>query len=267
LTERAKPSQTIRNSAIIWSGMSKFCRLIRSKAFSLIELLVVIAVISILSAIIFPVLARVRESARASACRSNLRQIGQAFSAYLADYDDTFPADEADPLLWMGRRWRWPLQRYLAMSGRKASPSDPLVSVDGTPGILFCPSDETAREKWDSTSYAYSAAFYHAPEVVNQMKDPRDLWDPARAPNFPVEAQSLADVKHPSAKALCGEWLSNHVDPRDASWWDSERRGAHNYLFVDGHARMVKASKIRPGANGLPDVNVTIDGVSGRDID
>lgn len=58
--------------------------------FTLIELLVVIAIIAILAAILFPVFARAREAARASACRSNLKQIGTAVQMYTQDYDENW---------------------------------------------------------------------------------------------------------------------------------------------------------------------------------
>lgn len=60
----------------------------RKKGFTLIELLVVIAIIAILAAILFPVFARAREAARATTCRSNMKQIGTAMRMYSQDYDE-----------------------------------------------------------------------------------------------------------------------------------------------------------------------------------
>lgn len=62
--------------------------LMRKRGFTLIELLVVIAIIAILAAILFPVFARAREAARATSCRSNIKQIATAVRMYCQDYDE-----------------------------------------------------------------------------------------------------------------------------------------------------------------------------------
>jgi len=57
----------------------------RRRGFTLIELLVVIAIIAILAAILFPVFAKAREKALASACLSNTKQLALALQMYCQD--------------------------------------------------------------------------------------------------------------------------------------------------------------------------------------
>ena len=69
-------------------------RFYRRRGFTLIELLVVIAIIGILAAMVFPVFARARESARKAVCLSNVKNIALAIQMYLADNNDTLPPRE-----------------------------------------------------------------------------------------------------------------------------------------------------------------------------
>ncbi|MFN7015667.1 MAG: DUF1559 domain-containing protein [Fimbriimonadales bacterium] len=54
-------------------------------------MLVVIAIIAILAAILFPVFAQARESARQTTCASNMNQLSRAISMYAADHEQTLP--------------------------------------------------------------------------------------------------------------------------------------------------------------------------------
>ncbi len=60
-------------------------------AFTLIELLVVVAIIAILAGMLLPAVGMVKEQARNSNCKSNLRQISSCMYAYMGDHESRFP--------------------------------------------------------------------------------------------------------------------------------------------------------------------------------
>lgn len=108
-------------------------------AFTLIELLVVIAIIAILAAILFPVFSQAKAAAKKTACLSNLKQLGTAWTLYLADYDDRMPdrkdlkvSAEGGFMPWTG----WP------PSDPRAGWVLPILENYKTRGILACPSTE-----------------------------------------------------------------------------------------------------------------------------
>ena len=223
--------------------------------FTLVELLVVIVIISLLLSILTPSLMKAKSMAVRVKCAHNLKQIDLAMHLYLDASDNTYPCAQ-DPVstqpfywLWMGRGWRWFVQPYL----------DPSIDVNN-PSVLLCPSDRTEPAKYESTSYAYTMAFYHSPEQIDSINSTEDTCKNPR----PSIAQNSFSVAKPSGKILIGEWFSNHYRIGDEKgWWNWE--GSRNYLFADGQVHFLRATEIRPARDGLPNPNLTIHGIKGQD--
>lgn len=206
----------------------------KQRAFTLIELLVVIAIIAILAAILFPVFARARESARRTQCASNLKQLGVAITMYLQDYDDTFPYGEN----WHGANAKED-GAYFRGSFAKIN------TYVNNEQVWHCPDDRTwdipGNRRW--TSYgseidAWYDTYYWDPVTGGDQSRPC----PDGPCNGALEGVSLAAVEHPSQKPLMFDELGWHVgfadvlvrDPKTHQVIDGARQ---NMLYVDGHVK------------------------------
>ena len=69
----------------------------RGPGFTLVETLVVLGIITVLVGISIPTLRGMREEARSTGCRTTLREIGLALSAYRANINDRIPSCEPLP--------------------------------------------------------------------------------------------------------------------------------------------------------------------------
>ena len=109
--------------------------------FTLSELLAVIAIVAVVSAILFPVFARMRDRERdkQSDCYNNMKQMGLGFLEYQQDYDETYPG--GINATGTGNGWAGQLYPYVRSSY-----------------AFTCPSDSTPTTQYtDHTSYGYNS--------------------------------------------------------------------------------------------------------------
>lgn len=156
------------------------------KAFTLIELLVVIAIIAILAAILFPVFAQAKQSAKFSAELAQAKQIGIALQIYLADNDDTYMSANVR-LAANGSSaegevdWTYVLLPYVKNVDIFASPAD---SVGGWAPTCWNPADNNQGKgapsgqtsRCDLTGYNAGIFTLQVPRkswTANQMIMPR----------------------------------------------------------------------------------------------
>ena len=114
-------------------------------AFTLIELLVVIAIIGVLAALLLPTLGRAKETARATACLSNLHQAGIALQIYVQENNNKMPVMRdvsTDPAV--------------AATNTFPAINQVLAAQLGNTNVLRCPSDLPQLFELTGSSYSWN---------------------------------------------------------------------------------------------------------------
>jgi prepilin-type processing-associated H-X9-DG protein len=186
--------------------------------------LVVIAIIGILAAMVFPVFARARESARKAVCLSNIKNIALAVQMYLADNNDSFPPSE---------------HRQEVFDFFMMSPGG------GDDGCGYTDDDHRTPEARASWSNPY----LRWPVVLDEYTKNRDVW---RCPSAKMD--STARFIIPMA-----DWMG-YLSATQGMWGDPVGTGpCYENVFPSGWGGAVTDSILQgrmagPGTQGAADV-------------
>ncbi|MBS1714528.1 MAG: prepilin-type N-terminal cleavage/methylation domain-containing protein [Armatimonadetes bacterium] len=211
------------------------------RAFTLIELLVVIAIIAILAALIFPVFARAKATAKQANCVSNLKQIGAGIGLYMSDHDDVFPyavdaVDKYRPEIWahepefQAQIPNMPLlsealQPYIKSKELFRCPSDDGTDViDDQPNIEF---------KTVPTLYGtYGSSYFFRTEIAFRLFSGTGF-------NLPADINVLFDA--------AGHWHGDggRVTQNDIFYPGKLRGFRYVTLFGDLHVKSVTFDRLR----------------------
>jgi len=209
----------------------------RRRGFTLIELLVVIAIIAILAAILLPVFAQARESARKTSSLNNIRQIGLGLIMYTQDYDEMLP----------------PRNDAVENFGDPGAPSNFLGAIQPytkNGKILSCPSVQgnfTGIEPTPTSDSSYmgngvvmgrSLAVVPAPADIVYLQELR--WRTRYAWLRPVTYDQGATYTY---------WHWKAPDGREG--YSNNHQEGGNLLYIDGHARYRRGTALKSGDFGL----------------
>jgi len=198
----------------------------RRYGFTLIELLVVIAIIGILAAMVFPVFARARESARKAVCLSNVKNIALAVQMYLADNNDTLPPKESNPEV---------IDFFAATTG------------------CLCNGEWTNCIEGPT----FSNPYLRWPVVFDEYVKNRDVW---RCPSAKWESGPGNINPDPNwfrsfSAAPLDSWLGTFREPGGCplggAWWPNGWGGDVTDSFVQGPVYSVWANHVSKGSKAF----------------
>lgn len=237
-------------------------RRLTAGGFTLIELLAVLAIVAVLSVLLLAGVNRVANAGKGAKCLANLRMIGTAMRAYVADYQygppHTGPAF-FDPVSERVRRTGWSWMTHLApylgsldyagpMSPVFDCPSDPNVRLvpKGRPYEPTDPEDKSNRFSsygYNYTAFTTSRSWWSQGLVANAA-------DPNHDGSLPYP--KIMQIRNAASLFLVTDGRPNKEDPLSSAIVNGNplpsspsprHRGKFNVVFLDGHVQQMAAEE------------------------
>ncbi len=239
-----------------------------SSAFTLIELLVVIGIISILAAMLLPVLSSSKMAAKRVQCLNNLHQMGLAAQIYLGDNADSYPIAQYFDLN-SGTVYSWDLTVGYDTNGNPKVVPGILWEGQGNAQVQQCPSlSFTPTPDNPFTGYNYNTSYigHGQGEAIEAPAKNSAVMHPSKTALFGDGQYSAGADKYMRAP-----W----PNPGDASFsgrWAGTQGFRHvkrtNVAYADSHATSVAtvytnnadgADLVAPGTGFLSSDNSAYD--------
>ncbi len=241
----------------------------RRTAFTLVEMCLVIGIIALLSAILYPVFNRVRQSASRASCQSNLHQIGLAMLQYNQDWDDRFPNGQvAAPSPYLGMGWAGQIYPYTRSTQVLHCPTDPGQFVPPEVPCSYGYNFGLVRIKNNTGAYALVPlpAFSSPSRTVLLFETRRGRvkvgvdevesgvgngWVLFGVPSgeSPTATQMATGLL--AGSSIAAQWQNFNIESAGVAYPAAHFDGS-NYLAADGHVTWMRGENVSPGwgANG-----------------